>query len=288
MKPKTKWILGSMSALGIGLISIAGYSNWKKKQKAKTIDFSESSGTDELPIQTVVPKTTSSVKRNDDFPLKMGSKGENVRKLQEYLIAKHGKSILPKYGADGDFGNETKAALLKASLPTSIDKSTFDSLFTSAASLDPKEIARVLFLAVVNKNLSQVLFTLKGLNSTKDYEKVSLEFKKYRIGGVRKTLVTGLLDAFSSLSDKEKIREEFSRIGLKYDGQKWSLSGLLITPSVVALSPTYAYNASLEKNDFFKKGDVLGEYHHQKEGWVFFKTDRGKLLKVRAKNILIQ
>jgi hypothetical protein len=48
--------------------------------------------------------------RNDNFPLKKGSKGDNVRRLQNALL-KLNPSALPKYGADGDFGNETEGWL---------------------------------------------------------------------------------------------------------------------------------------------------------------------------------
>jgi hypothetical protein len=49
--------------------------------------------------------------RNDDFPLKKGSRGNNVKRLQDALL-KLNPNSLPKYGVDGDFGNETEAALM--------------------------------------------------------------------------------------------------------------------------------------------------------------------------------
>ena len=48
--------------------------------------------------------------RNDSFPLKKGSYGNNVRRLQTAL-KKINPAALPKYGVDGDFGSETEAAL---------------------------------------------------------------------------------------------------------------------------------------------------------------------------------
>ena len=42
-----------------------------------------------------------------DFPLKKGSKGALVQRLQLAI----GTSNLPKFGADGDFGTETQTAL---------------------------------------------------------------------------------------------------------------------------------------------------------------------------------
>jgi hypothetical protein len=63
--------------------------------------------------------------------------------------------------------------------------------------------------------------------STKDnYTAVSHEFKKLTLRGVSQTLVNGLLGSFSDDNQKQQIRLEFSRMGLKYDGGKWSLGGL--------------------------------------------------------------
>jgi hypothetical protein len=42
--------------------------------------------------------------------------------LQEALIAKYGKQILPRYGADGDFGSEMAAALKKLKFPQQLNK----------------------------------------------------------------------------------------------------------------------------------------------------------------------
>jgi hypothetical protein len=52
------------------------------------------------------------------FPIQAGSKGDMVKQLQNALIAAYGSEALPKYGADGDFGSETTAALKKYGIPT--------------------------------------------------------------------------------------------------------------------------------------------------------------------------
>lgn len=51
-------------------------------------------------------------KANDKFPLKKGSKGKNVVKLQNALL-KYDKNILGRYSANGVFGPNTEAAVLK-------------------------------------------------------------------------------------------------------------------------------------------------------------------------------
>jgi len=76
------------------------------------------------PIATKDNKTTgsggTSTTQTDSFPLKKGSKGDNVTMLQQLLL-RIDKSILPKFGADGDFGSETESAVQKI-----LNKKTID------------------------------------------------------------------------------------------------------------------------------------------------------------------
>lgn len=44
------------------------------------------------------------------FPLRKGSSGEEVIRLQQYILSKN-PGLLPKYGADGIWGNETESAV---------------------------------------------------------------------------------------------------------------------------------------------------------------------------------
>ena len=63
------------------------------------------------------------------FPLKKGSEKELVKEMQQYLIDIAGtKRILPKYGADGDFGNETVSALKTYFGVSEITEEQFDIL----------------------------------------------------------------------------------------------------------------------------------------------------------------
>lgn len=63
----------------------------------------------------LVPATpvaaTATPKPYSIWPLKRGSKGNEVKKLQQALIAAYGTGILPKFGADGDWGSETDGAV---------------------------------------------------------------------------------------------------------------------------------------------------------------------------------
>ena len=123
-KRKKKIILISIGTTATGILSYFGW-QWWKSRKAKKEQEKESA--DESSYQLPSPPRKSSFlpssapQRNDDFPLKKGSKGSKVKTLQQALIAKYGKDTLPKYGADGDFGTEMVNALKKLNLSEEID-----------------------------------------------------------------------------------------------------------------------------------------------------------------------
>lgn len=102
MNKATKILLLVTPAL-IGAAVI--YMMQKKKSKFKTAK--------QLPPATPPVTTNKTVDTANGFPLKKGSKGSLVKQLQTALIAAYGTSILPKYGADGDWGTETDTAMQK-------------------------------------------------------------------------------------------------------------------------------------------------------------------------------
>lgn len=219
-----KWLFISLGVAATGALSYFGWQYWKNHNSQDSNDAGNDAPDFHDSPASYTPKPKAQPNRNDDFPLKKGSKGSNVTALQQALIAKHGKNILPKYGADGDFGSELVNALKKAGLPESIDETTFNVL-TKGSSPDPSATATQLYSAATKKDFTKVIALLKTLRNTNDYKAVSDEFVNYRIGGVRQTLVNGLLNSFSDDKQKQGIRLAFSNMGLKYDGSKWSLSG---------------------------------------------------------------
>jgi hypothetical protein len=229
-KNKNKKVL--FIGLGIAAAGFLGYLGYNKYKKSKM--EADTQADERVTFQpSVKVSQQASVKSNtykaiapsgSEFPLAKGSKGELVRALQQALIDKYGKVILPKAGADGQFGNEMIAALKKIGLPESISESTFN-VITKGNAIDPAKVGETLYKSAVSKNFNQTMFTLRGMKSTNDYQTVSEAFQNYRIGGVRKTLVNGLLDSFTEPKPKEPIKLEFVRMGLKYNGSTWSLSG---------------------------------------------------------------
>lgn len=287
---KKKWLLLGLGIAVTGALSFFGLRYYKKhKEKAAgnehLPDIAEQES--EAPAhpkqgaasQPKLPAATSAP--NDSFPLKNKSKGANVKALQEALIAKFGKTILPKFGADGDFGTETINALKKAGLPEIIDESTYHVLVSGSPNQAPPIATGLqLFTAVVRKDFNLTLNLLKTLRTTKDYQDTSTAFQNYRIGGVRQTLVNGALNSFTDSKQKDAIRMEFLRMGLKYDGNKWALSGVprkrLITIEATKVWKDPKTSVPVPANM------VLGELVTEREGYAVFENAGQRFLVNRA------
>jgi hypothetical protein len=296
-KQKKKKII--VTALAVGATGILGYFGWqylKKKKGAKKDDIDSLIKNIDKPIvlsndaPAVKPKAKTvapvykpiATESSDDFPLMKGSKGEAVRKLQEALIAKYGKQTLPKYGADGDFGSETTNALIKLGLPTTITQSSFNVIVQGIPQVSPSSIGKDLFNAASSKDFNKALASLKNLKSVDDYSTANEQFKQGRINGVRQTIVNGLLNTFTSDSQKQKIKFEFLRMGLQFDGNKWSLSGIDGLPVVTTMPTTVWVNAT--ESVKVPARMVLGNEVSKRLDYTLFEN-KGKYFLVQTKNI---
>ncbi len=236
-----------ITSVAVAAAGVLGYFGWKyikaRKDKKNGIDQGANNtglpSTDfpaDIPVYTppvTTPKPKSSggsyspprtINNSGGFPLKKGSKGDKVRALQLAIISKYGKSYLPKYGVDGDFGSETVNALKRAGLPASIDESTFNVLVGDIKT-PSTDIGSDLHKAAFTGNYSKALSLLKLINTVEEYSAANETFKKNRLKSVRQTIVNGLLNIFSKPAQKDAIKREFLRMGLQFDGSKWSLSG---------------------------------------------------------------
>jgi peptidoglycan hydrolase-like protein with peptidoglycan-binding domain len=290
-----------VTSVAVGAAGILGYFGWKylkaRKGKIKTNDIDAvlknmSETYHDSPL--VSPKATSTstkkstytsptpkITATDNFPLKKGSMGSKVKELQEALIAKYGKSILPKYGADGDFGSETVNALKKLNYPATIDQSTFN-VITQVLKVDFAALGKQLYNATVSKNYSQALSLLQKMKSTADYSAANSVYKEGNINGVRKTIVNGLLDTFSSDVQKQAIKFEFLRMGLQFDGNKWSLSGF-DGKSIVTIEPTSVWVSATEGVKVPAKM-VLGNEVTRRLDYTLFENG-GKYFLVNTKSV---
>lgn len=244
-----------LTTIAVGATGILGYFGWQYLRKRRANKTGGSREIDAIlnnldrPIvtmpeppkiisrpKTVVRPRTVVEERSDAFPLQKGSRGENVRQLQEALMLKYGKSVLPKWGADGDFGSELAAALKKLGLPQTIDQSAFNVIAQGTVT-DPATVGKDLYNATGAKDYTKVLFLLQKLKSVGDYSAASAVYKQNRVNGVRQTLVNGLLNTFSSEVQKQAIKFQFLRMGLQFDGSKWSLAGF-DGKAIVTKTPT--------------------------------------------------
>lgn len=292
-----------ITAIAVGAAGILGYFGWQylKKRKSKVGTPPSNKDLDDLLKTTTAittpdnPSTGSTVRprkkgttnntgnQDSSFPLKQGSKGSSVLRLQEALISKHGKSFLPKYGADGDFGTETIAALKKIGFPPPITESAYNVLVqdTRSSTTSGSSIGQQLFDAANANDFNKVIAVLKQMTTITDYNNANVFFKTQRIsGGVRQTIVTGLLNAFKSKDQKEKIKWEFLRIGLEFDGKQWSISGLdgfpimTVVPATVWINGVHAVQVPART--------VLGKAINRKLDYTLFQN-RGKYFLVQTK-----
>ena len=253
-----------ITAISVSAAGILGYFGWQyyKKQKDKKMEdeavvlkpikqipsnypaqdssvWTKPRTVKVRPVKADNPETAMEA----DFPLRKGSKGDHVKTLQEALMAKHGKNILPRYGADGFFGGEMATALKQLKLPASIDQTTFNVL-TQGRTATKTNTAQKLFDACIKADFKTAQTILKTIKNKEEYTTVSQQFKTFRINGVRQTLVNGMLNSFRKEEQKQAIRFEFIRMGLQYDGSKWSLSGLGGLPLITSQETTIWLNAS--------------------------------------------
>lgn len=273
---KKKILLTGLGIGALGALGFLGYRHFMAKKQEE-----DSSGSDYLPSYPSSPSPSydppaprssgsSTKKSSDGFPLKQGSRGENVKRLQEALIAQVGNFF---GGADGIFGKATTEALKKAGYPESVSESTFNVIVGSGSpsgSADAESSAKALYQAAVSRNLTKVLSELKKLKSVADYSSVSEAFKNYRIGAVRMTLVNGLLTVFSKESDKQQIRIQFTRIGLKYDGKTFSLSGI-DSAKLITIKPSVVWKDSSQPIQVPAKM-VLGTFISERDGYTLFQS----------------
>ncbi len=298
---RKKILLLGLGVGALGALGFFGYRHYQKMQGEASGESGGESGGDSndytplpspsTPSYSPAPtrtSTSSAKKASDGFPLKQGSRGENVKRLQEALISQVGNFF---GGADGIFGKATADALKKAGYPTSVDESTFNVVLastgssggSSSGSSDATATAKAMYAAVMSKSLSKVLSLLKGMKSVADYSSVSEAFKTYRINAVRQTLVNGLLNAFSKENEKQQIRIQFTRMGLKYNGSTWSLSGI-DAAKIITIMPSVVWKDSTTPIQV-PANMVLGTPISEKAGYTSFKSFNNQQFLIQSSSI---
>lgn len=264
MSPRAKHILIGVGT-GIGLLGLSALGFWWYKNRKD--NAANSSASNDNPFQLTQEKAKEETSGSESasteepkkqpakqqpqqekttFPLRKGDKGILVKHLQVSLLERYGADILPKYGADGDYGSELEAALKSKGYPTVLTEGVYKKILAGepvtaadsardqssqgAAALDTKQaidIAKNIWLNATLAKLPEMVATLKRMKNVSDYSKVNKLFSTLKTNGVHQTVVNAALSAFQfDETSHQMIVQEFERMGLKYDGQKWSLSGI--------------------------------------------------------------
>lgn len=312
-KDNNKWNVTNMILVGALVITFVGAIAFTSRAQTQTTDFNDD-------IEPDQPKPTPSTPRaprpsysgGSTFPLKRKSKGRLVRRLQEALIQKYGSSILPDFGADGDWGTETQNALISKGLPTVLDRFKYDALIskltTQSTSTKPKpdkkpsststqnvltpdrakKIASFLRWTIYKKNLEKTEGLLAILKKSADYELVNTYFKTRKMplnDGKKRTIVGAVYQHFKD-GKLWKLEGHFRRMGLVQKNGVWQLSGFpeVLYDQIKALKNTTVWN---EKGRSIKipKDTILGELISVKDGVVLFKTLDGKMLYTSADKV---
>lgn len=235
---KKKALLG-LGTLVVGTLAFFGIKKIvSSKTKSNEKDTSENnSGNSEIPVQTAPVRMRGAalpaVGHLAAFPLVVGSKGSNVRTLQQSLIRQHGPDTLPKYGADGYFGDELAQSLRRLGYGLPLQEGTYKKIteekpLRALSAFDPGAVAFGLYHALISKSYSSASTLLKAIGNTNNYALVNERFKQYFIYGVRRTIVNAMFDVFGEEPQRENTRQIFIGLGLRFNPQtnKWSLSGI--------------------------------------------------------------
>ena len=317
-KNENKQIKKSRPLLAVGIVlgtlGLAGLAYWYfVARDEKKADENPSEKEQETPVEAPAPKTKPSTvtsaasSAHSGLPLKKGSKGDLVKQVQKELINHFGASILPKYGADGYFGNEMITALQSKGFKTVIDANEFskitkginyapidnsqsqnpqseNSQSNNSQSLTPSEIATNIWANVSTKQIEQALLNLKKIKNVSEYSLVSDKLKDMRINGTRYNLVNAMFTFFPS--DKPRIETEFLRMGLKKNPSTsvWSLSGISSAPYMQTLRACFVRDNHGYPTQV-PAGLDLGEEISTSNGNSYFRAKNNQIYSVLTKNI---
>lgn len=153
------------------------------------------------------------------------------------------------------------------------------------AAIKAPVIATGLYAAIISKTFNNALKLLAQLKKPADYKAVNEAFSKYKIKGTKQTLVNALLNTFTVPAQKEAIRKALLATGLKYDGKKWSLSGVESSPVIITIQATQVWkdpNTSVP----VPLNMVLGKEIDKRGSFTVFENERQYFL-VKSDHIKI-
>jgi hypothetical protein len=284
----------ALAALGGGGFLV--YDRLKRKKQSDANQIPSGSSAETIIINNSLPVSynptgattrllSSGSSRNDNFPLKRGSRGNMVTLLQQALA-----KTSPSIAIDGQFGPQTAGALKAAGYPEVVDQALFNKITgTSETAMtivfNPGTLASTLYKAAQAKDLIGVLSALKQIKSVSDYSSVNDYYKKQSF--ISKTIVTDLLEyAFKyDESAKAQIKNEFLRMGLKVDTSgTWSLQGLRLYKDLITIRETVVTDSQGNKIPV-RRNTILGDEIEVSSGMTWFKSIDNSILKVPTQDV---
>jgi hypothetical protein len=201
--PKLKTVLAIVIPVVLAIVVIWYVNRSKKIDKLKRPD-----SLPDTPASQPVKAISSA-----DFPLTSGSNNAMVKQLQNALIAAYGSSILPKYGADGDWGSETTTAVKNK---LAVTKFNSQEDFNAA-------IVRLMGAASIVNNKSRATLLV---------DKWTSDAALQLIGGKTGTIIQQVsVDAFGAIDASGKTL--FLGVNQKYPRDQYKLAGVTSNGNVM-------------------------------------------------------
>lgn len=246
--------------------------------------------------------------RGNGFPLRKHSNGSRVKALQRALVRQHG-NVLPKYGADGWWGDELQGALEGAGWPTYYTRMTYETKIGSAGSgssgqggssggsggggsiTNYHDAAWNLHQAGKKADWATANSILSRMKSVGDYLTIKTSFVTWNFRGlVSYTPLNAMFTAFPSR--RTELTNHFKRMGLrkKSNGQ-WTTSGLGNLPARRRRLRSTRETLVWTEDDFgirMPADMLLGEEIRTKAGFTEFINGNGERFFVHTSDVIFQ
>lgn len=287
--------------LGFGVVGLGAYAAYHYMGKPKTTFDTEDEEKEPEPETPKPRQTTRAIVQTSTFPLKLWSRGPLVTSLQNALNQKHGMNLK----TDGVLGPITQSAMISAGFPSILFEDQFRKLIDGKKKqestpsktptdqkpktkwkFDPLRMSDIFHFAIEHHKFSKVRELLGLMNSVDDYKAVNRFFEGRKMFDRRtRSLLSGLFHKFTTDWGKKVLSGHFFRMGLKFNGNKWSLKGISgFEWRIKTIVKTTVWN---DKKQTLKvpSGTILGDWIGSKKGVVKFRTLDGKLLYTDASAI---
>jgi hypothetical protein len=196
------------------------------------------------------------------------------------------KKSNPKSGQHSGKATTPSTPPPSGSNPTTVKNTASNATQTKRPMSEPPlfeavQLSKALREAIEKKDFVKTYVLLKKIRNSSDYSYLSGEFKKVSVLGVRRTLVSALLLVFTSEVQRQLLFNAFKKMGLRYENNKWVLSGMPFIsqdPSqapyqLITLSPTQVWQSRTLSVDVPAKM-VLGTFVCERKGYTIFENQR--------------